>query len=194
MKSIVQLIEPFIDLVKTGQIDIYNEFSLQHEIGIFLRSSLPNAKIQFERNVGNLFGSKTGFGKREIDIVVYEPKLQNPSYAIELKYPRNGQYPEQMYSFCKDIAFAEQLHAAGCAQAALVIFADDALFYRGNCDGIYGYFRGQRPLSGPVQKPTGAKDSNVVLRGKYVVSWIPIIGDLACTVVEVGGDGGDMDF
>ena len=30
-------------------------------------------------------------------------------YAIELKYPKNGQYPEEMYQFIRDIAFAQQL-------------------------------------------------------------------------------------
>lgn len=30
-------------------------------------------------------------------------------YAIELKYPKNGQYPEQMYSFIKDIKFMQQV-------------------------------------------------------------------------------------
>ena len=29
---------------------------------------------------------------------------------MELEYPVNGQYPEQMYSFIKDIAFMEQLN------------------------------------------------------------------------------------
>ncbi len=28
---------------------------------------------------------------------------------LELKYPRNGQHPEQMFSFCKEIAFVEEL-------------------------------------------------------------------------------------
>ena len=66
-----------------------------------------------------------------------------PHYAIELKYPRNGQHPEQMFSFCKDITFAEELVEAGSRHAAVIIFADDPLFYRGRSNGIYGYFRGR---------------------------------------------------
>lgn len=46
----------------------------------------------------------TGTTKHEIDIVVYNDKEK---YAIELKYPVNGQYPEQMYSFVKDVLFTE---------------------------------------------------------------------------------------
>lgn len=30
-------------------------------------------------------------------------------YAIEIKFPTNGQYPEQMFIFCKDIKFLEEL-------------------------------------------------------------------------------------
>lgn len=59
----------------------------------------------------------------------------------KLKYPRNGQYPEQMYSFCKDILFIEQLKQAGFARTLLIIFADDPLFYNGYGGGIYDYFR-----------------------------------------------------
>ncbi len=190
MKPIVELITPFIEAIRIGQVEIYNEFSLQHEIGIFLRTALPQTKVRFERNVNDLFGSKVGFSKREIDIVALSPERRAPTHAIELKFPRNGQHPEQMFSFCKDIAFVEELHEAGCAQAALIIFADDKLFYRGACEGIYGYFRGRRPLSGQIQKPTGMKDSSVLVRGSYTVNWIPIIDELACSVIEVVGNPG----
>lgn len=37
--------------VTSQNIDLYNEFSLQHELGIFLREALTPYKVQFERNV-----------------------------------------------------------------------------------------------------------------------------------------------
>lgn len=40
----------FLKQVENGSIEIYNEFSLQHELGIFLRNHFPNYRIQFERN------------------------------------------------------------------------------------------------------------------------------------------------
>ena len=86
---------------------IYNEFSLQHERGKFLREKLKGYKVQFERNT-KYFGI-TGTTKHEIDVVVYN---DTEKYAIELKYPLNGQYPEQMFSFVKDIKFMEELKAA----------------------------------------------------------------------------------
>lgn len=46
-------IADFAQAVGRGEIEIYNEFSLQHELGIFLRASLPGCKVQFERNVSH---------------------------------------------------------------------------------------------------------------------------------------------
>ncbi|MCE7913083.1 MAG: hypothetical protein DYH15_00080 [Nitrosomonas sp. PRO4] len=40
-----QHIETFFDQVRSGEIEIYNEFSLQHELGIFLRNLMPNHKV-----------------------------------------------------------------------------------------------------------------------------------------------------
>ena len=44
-------IKNFLTKVLNEEIEVYNEFSLQHELGIYLRKILPNFKIQFERNV-----------------------------------------------------------------------------------------------------------------------------------------------
>jgi len=46
-----QLVDDFFLFVQSKSIEIYNEFSLQHELGIFLREKLPDYRIQFERNV-----------------------------------------------------------------------------------------------------------------------------------------------
>lgn len=94
----------FLKQVENGSIEIYNEFSLQHELGIFLRNHFPNYRIQFERNT-KFFGIETTT-KHEIDIVIYN---EYEKMAIELKFPLNGQYPEQMFSFIKDICFMEEL-------------------------------------------------------------------------------------
>lgn len=53
-----QHIETFFDQVRSGEIEIYNEFSLQHELGIFLRNLMQNHKVQFERNV-SFFGTRS---------------------------------------------------------------------------------------------------------------------------------------
>lgn len=188
MGALTDLIASFVESIASGGTDdIYNEISLQHELGVFLRGRLPNYKVRFERNVTHFFESKSSFTKREIDLSVFSPDRSDLKYAIELKYPRNGQHPEQMFSFCKDVVFAEELSDAGFTAACLVIFAEDHLFYEGPQDGIYGYFRGGRPIHGRIQKPTGKKDAEVVVRGSYSVRWQPISGSLMYAVVEVGG-------
>ena len=180
-----ELIAPFIASVAEGKTEIYNEFSLQHELGVFLRRNLVGAKVQFERNVSFFFQSKANFTKRELDISVFSNDKSNLILAIELKYPRNGQHPEQMFSFCKDIAFTEELVISGFSGAVLIIFADDPLFYRGSTEGIYGFFRGGRALHGHIQKPTGKKDDEVIIRGSYFVDWEPIFGTLKYSIIEV---------
>ncbi|HOU96485.1 MAG TPA: hypothetical protein PLN06_07665 [Bacteroidales bacterium] len=179
----INAIEKFIDTIKTGKIEIYNEFSLQHELGIFLRSQFTNMKIQFERNVSFFFHAGE-FVKREIDISIYASDKSKLHYAIELKYPRNGQYPEQMFNFCKDILFAEQLKRSGFDQTFFVAFADDPLFYSGNGDDIYGYFRQHKILQGTITKPTGKKDDTVTLNGSYNVQWANVCGNLKYAVIE----------
>ncbi|MCW5675375.1 MAG: hypothetical protein KIT15_12430 [Xanthobacteraceae bacterium] len=182
--SICALVKEFAKLVASGEVEIYNEFSLQHELGLYLRYAKPEWKIRFERNVSSFFGTGSHFTKREIDISIStaDGKLV---YAIELKFPRNGQYPEQMFGFCKDIAFAEELHQAGFQNAAFIVFADDPLFYSGTVDGIYQYFRSLNVLTGRVEKPTGKRDQEVVLRGAYHVQWRPVVGQLMYAVVEI---------
>ncbi len=48
---------PFIKAVSAEKIEVYNEFSLQHELGVFLRNGLPDLKVQFEWNVSFFFNS-----------------------------------------------------------------------------------------------------------------------------------------
>ncbi len=186
MEPINALIKPFIASIATGAVEIYNEFSLQHELGIFLRGVLPECKVQFERNVRFFFPKGDApFIKREMDIAVFSPDKSGLLYAFELKYPRNGQYPEQMFSFCKDLQFAEQLKGAGFLCAAVLIFAEDKLFHQGSGEGIYGYFRTKTRLTGRIQKPTGPKNEYVFLSGNYQVDWQSITQNLKYTVIDV---------
>ena len=156
-----------MDLVANGKIEVYNEFSLQHELGIFLRGMLPDYKVQFERNT-KFFGI-SGTVKHEIDIVIYNDKEK---YALELKYPVNGQYPEQMFSFIKDICFMEELKEQGFNQTFCLTLVQDKNFYSGKkVDGIYEYFRLQTDITGKIEKPTGKKDEVITLKKTYSINW-----------------------
>ena len=183
-KKMQSVISSFARQVASGSIEIYNEFSLQHELGVFLRSHAKDKDIQFERNVAYFGFEKERFEKREIDIVIYGKRSFLLDAAIELKFPRNGQYPEQMYSFCKDIVFAEQLKRSGFNKTFVVIFAEDKLFYEGAQGGIYGFFRGGRNLTGTIRKPTGRRDSEVAITGDYSITWHDVSGSLKYAVIE----------
>lgn len=182
--SMEEIIAAFANSVRDGDIELYNEFSLQHELGIYLRGHLPAKKIQFERNVAFFGMKKADFVKREIDISIFDSSEQGLEAAIELKYPRNGQYPEQMFSFCKDVSFTEQLLRAGCKKAYVVIFAEDRLFYEGNQTGIYTYFRGGNDLAGTIQKPTGRQETELQIQGRYSIEWRPVRNTLKYTVIK----------
>lgn len=175
----------FSDVTK-GTVEIYNEFSLQHEFGLCLRSSFGTAlKTQFERPVSFFGLNQSNFVKKEIDISVFAPN-QSEKYAIELKYPRNGQYPEQIFKACQDICFLEQLRHNGFTKCCFIIVADSPLFYsQGDKTGIYKFFRAGVPIHGNIQKPTGAKDDAVEIIGNYPIVWNDIDNNLKYAVVEI---------
>jgi len=174
----------FRDRISNGEIEVYNEFSLQHELGIFLRNYFQTYKVQFERNVFFFFNEKKKFTKREIDISIFSPDKNQLFCSLELKYPRNGQYPEQMFSFCKDLAFVEEMKTSGFEETYVLILAEDHLFYEGNGDGIYGFFRSGKKLNGSIKKPTGKKDSAVYIKGNYTIIWEPVLDELKYTLIK----------
>ncbi|MBO1513561.1 hypothetical protein [Metabacillus bambusae] len=167
----------FMNQVSDGTIEIYNEFSIQFELAIFLRADLPKEyKIQLERNI-NYFGLDKGhFLKKEMDIVVFNPATEE-KHCIEIKYPTNGQYPEQMFSMCKDIKFLEELVDAGFSDSYCLVVVNDPLFYSNKGEeGIYRLFRKEKRLKGTIQKPTGKKDITYHLNHEYKIEWNNISG------------------
>src|SRR5699024_7539647 len=112
-------------------------FSLQHELGVFLRNKIPKPyKVEFERNL-SFFVQETKCVKSELDIVIYHPDISD-KYAIELKFPKNGQYPESMFNFIKDIKFMEEANQLVFTNTYAVTYVQDKLFYSGSKrDGIY---------------------------------------------------------
>ncbi|MEK6951561.1 MAG: hypothetical protein AABX29_00945, partial [Nanoarchaeota archaeon] len=85
---IKDLLSEFISKISSGELEIYNEASIQYELAIFLRQRLPDYKVQLERNLSYFGLKKQHFEKREIDIVIYDTALRD-KHAIELKYPTN---------------------------------------------------------------------------------------------------------
>ena len=178
------LVFSFFEAFPTQGIEIYNEFSLQHELGLFLRNKLPEYKIQFERNV-LYFGIGKKTSKKEIDIVVFRPD-KSERYAIELKYPQNGQYPEQMFSFVKDLKFMEELKENGFTNTYAVTLVGDRPFYEGAVnEGIYRYFRREYSVYGTIQKPTGKRDEVISLTGIHRFEWDRLSDGRRFYVIEI---------
>ena len=128
------------------QISVYNEISLQHELGLYLKARLLGLgySICFEKNVKDVVSVQGNqFLKKEIDLLISNG---SEKYTVELKYPRKGQYPNQMVEFLKDVAFAEQIKNAGFDGSAVVTLVDDPLFYADSKEKKYPYkvFRTKR--------------------------------------------------
>ena len=179
--------------LKTMSGDVYNEFSLQFELACHLREMFNDRrllgmpagngeaedsrmKVLFERNVRDMWPERNGegFTKKEIDLSIMKGDV--PECAIELKYPRNGQYPEEMFSFCEDIRFLEELRKAGFREAYAVCLVDDPTFCNRDgrqrrIDGIYAPFRDGKPIHGLIEKPTGDCSRVIEVEGEYNVDW-----------------------
>ena len=178
----IKHLEQFFEYITAHNIEVYNEFSFQHELGIFLRMTLPQYKVQFERNVSYFGISNTV--KKEIDISIVGDEDR---HAVELKYPTNGQYPEQLYSFAKDIKFMEQLKEQGFTKTFSVALVRDRPFYEGKDNsGVYDYFRGSKVVQGRIYKPTGQlKNSDFIdVAGVHQINW-RLLDDRRYFIVEI---------
>ncbi len=180
IKDIKKHIEKFLQYANDNKIELYNEVSLQHELGIYLRNELKSGKyaVQFERNI-SFFGyddnslSSQGWVKKEIDIVIFNDK---ESFAIELKFPRKRAYSRRMFQFIKDIRFIEQLKDSGFKGGCAFVLVDDKNFCTGNVlenSGIYGYFRDkEKEINGKIENPNkGETPKNICIDGNYKIKW-----------------------
>lgn len=174
-----------------NNIEIYNEDSLKFELGVYFRERFKGSpyKVQFERNIRRFGLAKEAINsKSEIDIVVLNDENQE-NYAIELKYPRHGQYTQRIYNFLEDISFMEQLKKLGgfSRTFTMVVVDDDKqgnLFRKGGTEknNMFNYFRsedGGTARSSLLNNPTfeNPKDRSrkIVIEGTYApISWIYI--------------------
>lgn len=162
----------------TRAITLYNEISLQLELGLYLRNLHHKYKVEFERNIRDFDTSGFSYVKKEIDLVIFDG---DEKYAIELKFPRNGQYPEEMFEFIKDIQFMEEVKAhAGFKEAYCVTLVDDTNFWStGRAKTkLYQYFRqpvDPIPNGVIIPRPTKKKGiPSVKVNHDYLIDWKPI--------------------
>lgn len=191
IQDLKKLIEKFLQDAFDKKIELYNEVSLQHELGIFLRNKIGEKyAVQFERNI-SFFGyddkslpsknNEQGWVKKEIDIVIFNDK---ESFAIELKFPRKRAYPRRMFQFIKDIRFIEQLKEASKKERSepkfkggfTFVLVDDKNFCTDDNlekSGIYGYFRNpQKEISRKIENPNkGETPEYIYIDGKFKIEW-----------------------
>ena len=189
-KDIKDWLKKFWDYRDKNNIEIYNEDSLKFELGLYLREKLKgtNYKVQFERNVNKFGIDKSKTVKSEIDIVIFSDDSRE-KYAIELKYPRHGQYTQRVYNFITDIVFMEKVKVLGgfSKTFTMVVIDDDKmgrLFRQGGIgkNSMFDYFRSE---SGDITKKAlvttlqfvNPKNKNqiITIEGNYEpISWIGI--------------------
>ena len=161
MDEISKIITDFINQNASSGILVYNEISLQNELGLFFKNE--GYSVRFERNISRYITNRlSSFVKKEIDLIIFKGENEDTSQqraAIELKFPRNGQYPEQMRAFLKDIRFMEQVASSNIAESCYVLtLVDDKLFYDAkerNANYPYCFFRGEKskiPFNPPLDK------------------------------------------
>lgn len=135
--DISNIIKGFVDYAQKIDLEIYNEFSLQFELAIYLRKLLGEAyKIQLERNISFL-GLKGNFLKKEIDIILFkEPLRLNESIVIELKAVINQSHarPITVFNWITDLKFLEQLKSVGVSQCYSFFVTDNSKLLSGPND------------------------------------------------------------
>lgn len=139
-KMIEAHLKKFIEFVQQDPIvELYNEAGLQHELGFYLKQHLGSSyKIQLERNIEAIAGSKKGFYKKELDIYISNSKSK---IAIELKVPINKQIPRRMELAFEDVRFLEQLKANGFNECYFLFASNVKSFWKSRREQkIYEYF------------------------------------------------------
>ncbi len=181
-----QLIDEFVSHITKGKTEIYNEASVQYELAMFLREKIPDYKIQLERNVKFFNLEKKNFVKKEIDIVLFI-KSQNKKFAIEIKFPVNGEIPIQMFHFCKDVKFLEQLKESGFTDNFFLALTPHRSFWNdnGKQGTIYEKFRKEKELYGKIKNDIGDSTEKVNLNGRHKINWLSINDTVRYFVMRV---------
>ena len=77
-----------------------------------------------------------------------------------------------MFAFIKDLKFMEEIKQAGFNGTYCITLVDDKNFYSGNKrDGIYSFFRGNKAITGTIEKPTGQRKEQIMICNSYLVNW-----------------------
>ena len=97
-------------------------------------------------------------------------------FAIEIKTPMSGDYPMEMFYFCQDIKFLEQLKESGFTDNFFLAITPQSQFWNGRSkkDTIYEKFRKEKELYGTIKNQIGDSKEEVTLKGRYKINWLTI--------------------
>jgi len=172
------LLDNFIIYIQQNpDFELYNEAGLQHELGFYLREHLPKGyKIQLERNIEAILGTKQGFCKKEIDLFITDG---NSKKAIELKMPINKQIPRRMELTFEDVRFLEQLKNNGFDECYLLFTSNVKSFWHSRREKkIYEYFNdGIFKTLIPIDVPNfiqSSKTAFLKLNKDYHFDWMDL--------------------
>ncbi len=183
-----QIITDFFNHVNPE--NLYNEASIQFELGWYLRKEYPNFKIQLERNVSHLRlknPDNEKFIKSEIDILIYESQM--PTAVIEIKAPINQRQvrPVTVFDWIKDIRFLEQLKENGIVGYSIFI-TDNKGYFESNLETkkLLTDFRA-KIICGTYEKHirTKRKNETILLNNEYSFNWNNINDKLSYFIIEL---------
>ncbi|MDG1719893.1 MAG: hypothetical protein P8I31_01405 [Bacteroidia bacterium] len=186
-----EYLNKFIEKIRNREIDLYNEFGLQFELALYLRNlnEFNDFKIELERPINHFGIVKTSeIPKKEIDVCIYKNNVLKT--AIEIKVSTNGQVPLQLFKFCEDICFLEQLMNSNFEYAYSLVLVNSDDFYRAKNkkDGIYKYFRGENKstLTGKIECPTGKEKGKLItIMNSYQIIWTELINGFSFYLIEI---------
>ena len=171
-----QALENFFSSPPREACPITNERSLQLELAYFFRREGWSVAFELPLRAPRLEGS-TLKQKYNLDLLL---QSETQKIGMELKVPVNGQHPETIYSYCADLEFIESLKRAAVIHAGFcVMVTHDSVFWTdsGRGSSIHTAFRSPAAkIAGLIGKPTGPRDTCVVLENEYQTSgsWKPV--------------------
>lgn len=68
----------------------------------------------------------------------------------------------------------------------MITFINNKLFYKGTTDApIYKFFRSNTPINGLITKPTGKRNIDIYISGKYEIFWKDILNEKKYYLIEI---------
>lgn len=171
MKNFTQHLKGFFDLyVNDAAIELYNEFSVYHEVGNHLqRLFTADFRINYMRPV-QFFDIYAPTAKTFIDIAIFDEEVDR-YHAIEVVFIKDEPHLEKMFEICTGIRFMEELVEYGWRESYVLLIADLPLERHPDGTHPHPLFRGETVIEGEIQSPDERAQTILDIRGSYTIEW-----------------------